>query len=132
MKSNIDCFIISLSFHLRMGNVSVQIFLRSQKGAQMSSGHSIQTNAIYSVCINYRITWPPRSQDLTVCDFFLWGFIKGNVYVPPPPKTLPELQECINTAIRNIAHNMLERIWWEWEYHPVICHVTHGVHIECI
>ena len=30
-------------------------------------------------------TWPPRSPDLTVCDFFLWGFVKDNVYVPPLP-----------------------------------------------
>ena len=37
-------------------------------------------------------TWPPRSPDLTVCDFFLWGFIMDTVYVPPLPKTLPELQ----------------------------------------
>ena len=38
-------------------------------------------------------TWPPRSPDLTVCDFFLWCAVKDTVYVPPPlPKTLPELQ----------------------------------------
>ncbi|OZI14484.1 hypothetical protein CE195_08405 [Sodalis-like symbiont of Philaenus spumarius] len=24
--------------------------------------------------------WPPRSPDLTVCDFFLWGFLKEKVY----------------------------------------------------
>jgi len=27
----------------------------------------------------------------TVCDFFLWGFVKDNVYIPSLPKTLPEL-----------------------------------------
>ena len=37
-------------------------------------------------------TWPPRSPDLTMCDFFLWCAVKDNVYVPPLPKTLPELQ----------------------------------------
>jgi hypothetical protein len=26
--------------------------------------------------------WPPRSLDLTQMDFFLWGFVKDNVYVP--------------------------------------------------
>jgi len=35
-------------------------------------------------------TWPPRSPDLTVCDFLLWGFVKDNVYVPPLPKTISE------------------------------------------
>jgi len=24
--------------------------------------------------------WPPRSCDLTLCDFFLWGFIKSQAY----------------------------------------------------
>ncbi|KAJ4428891.1 hypothetical protein ANN_25884 [Periplaneta americana] len=26
------------------------------------------------------ITWPPRSPDLTVCDFFLWGHLKTKVF----------------------------------------------------
>ena len=77
-------------------------------------------------------TWPPRSPDLTVCDFFLWGFIKDNVYVPPLPKTLPELRKRINTAIENVTQDMLERVWREWEYRLDICHDTHGVHIKCI
>jgi len=73
-------------------------------------------------------TWSPRSPDLTVCDFFLWGFFKDNVYVPP----LPELRECINTAIGNVTQDMLERVWREWEYRLDICRVTRGAHIECI
>ena len=24
--------------------------------------------------------WPPRSPDLTPCDFFLWGYVKDNAY----------------------------------------------------
>lgn len=26
------------------------------------------------------LDWPPRSPDLTVCDFFLWGYLKEHVY----------------------------------------------------
>ncbi|KFM74800.1 hypothetical protein X975_15826, partial [Stegodyphus mimosarum] len=26
------------------------------------------------------IPWPPRSPDITPLDFFLWGFVKDNVY----------------------------------------------------
>ena len=59
-------------------------------------------------CLTF-CTWPPRSPDLTVCDFFLRGFIKGNVYVPPLPKTLPELRERINAGIGNVTQDMLER-----------------------
>jgi len=77
-------------------------------------------------------TWPPWSPDLTVCDFFLWGFVKHNVYDPPLPKTLPELRERINTAIENVTQDMLWRVWREWEYRLDICRVTRGAHIECI
>ena len=37
------------------------------------------------------LPWPPRSPDLTPCDFFLWGFVKDSVYVPPLPMSLREL-----------------------------------------
>ena len=82
-------------------------------------------------CLTF-CTWPPRSPDLTVCDFFLRGFVKNNVDVPPLPKTLPELRERFNTAIGSVTQNMLERVWREWEYRLDICRVTRGAHIECI
>jgi len=77
-------------------------------------------------------SWPPRLPDLTVCDSFQWVFVKDNVYVPPLRKTLPELRERINTAIRNVTQDMLERVWREWEYRLDICRVTRGTHIERI
>ncbi|KAJ4433135.1 hypothetical protein ANN_15392 [Periplaneta americana] len=33
---------------------------------------------------------PPHSPDLTQCDFFMWGFVKDHVYVPPLPTTLDD------------------------------------------
>ncbi|PNF30503.1 hypothetical protein B7P43_G10879 [Cryptotermes secundus] len=36
--------------------------------------------------------WPARSPDLTVCDFFLWGYVKDHVYVPPLPTNLDDLK----------------------------------------
>jgi len=32
--------------------------------------------------------WPPRSPDLTPCDFFFWGLVKDTVFVPPLPANL--------------------------------------------
>jgi len=32
--------------------------------------------------------WPPRSPDLTLCDFFFWGFVKDTVFVSPLPANL--------------------------------------------
>lgn len=31
------------------------------------------------------VPWPPRSPDLSICDFFLWGYLKGRVYTPTSP-----------------------------------------------
>ena len=81
---------------------------------------------------NTSCTWPPRSPDLTVCDFFLWDFVKDNVYVQPLPKTQLELREGINTAIGNVTRDMIERVWQEWEYRLDICFVTRGAQIEFI
>ena len=38
--------------------------------------------------------WPARSPDLTPCDFFLWGYMKGKVF-STPPATIEELRERI-------------------------------------
>ena len=38
------------------------------------------------------LTWPPRSPDATPCYFFLWGYVKDQVYVPPLPASIPELK----------------------------------------
>jgi hypothetical protein len=36
------------------------------------------------------ITWPARSPDLPECDFFLWGYLKTEVFKAPAPHTVQE------------------------------------------
>ena len=36
--------------------------------------------------------WHPRFPDITPCDFYLWGYIKDNVYVVPLPTTLDDFR----------------------------------------
>jgi hypothetical protein len=76
------------------------------------------------------LAWPPRSPDLTPCDFFLWGFVKDIVYVPPLPTTLQELKERITAAVMNIDRQMLLKVWAELDYRLDVCRVTKGAHIE--
>jgi hypothetical protein len=60
--------------------------------------------------------WPPRSPDLNPCDFYLWGMLKGKVYVNNP-HTAEELKENIRRVIsiiyqeelRQVFRNMLTR-----------------------
>ncbi|XP_031330713.1 uncharacterized protein LOC116161496 [Photinus pyralis] len=74
--------------------------------------------------------WPPRSPDLTPCDFYLWGFIKDRVYVPPLPADLPDLRNRIETAVAAITNETLIKVWEELAYRLDVCQVTNGAHIE--
>ena len=55
----------------------------------------------------FLLPWPPRSPDLTPCDFFLWGFVKDSVYVPPLPTSLKELRDRITHTLQTITADML-------------------------
>ena len=44
------------------------------------------------------IDWPPYPPDVTVCDFFLWGYTKNKVY-ETPIQNLEQLQERITEVI---------------------------------
>jgi len=54
--------------------------------------------------------FPPRSPDATPCDFFLWGYVKDQVYVPPLPASIPELKVRIRTAIETITADTLQTV----------------------
>ena len=79
---------------------------------------------------NHLLPWPPRSPDLTQCDFFLWGFVKYSVYVPPLPMSLKEFRGRITHALQTITADMLQRVWDEFDYRMDVCRVTQGTHIE--
>ena len=54
-------------------------------------------------------SWPPRSPDMTPCDFFLWGYIKERVCVPPLPADLDELTNRITAAVKSVAEDTQTR-----------------------
>jgi hypothetical protein len=74
----------------------------------------------------FKSIWPARLPDLTPCDFFLWGYVKDRVYVPPLPRDLPELRLRIMDAVANIDVHMLERVWQELDCRIDVCRVTKG------
>jgi hypothetical protein len=53
------------------------------------------------------IAWPPRSPDLTACDFFLWGYLKSRVYQEEPPRTIEALKQRIRDEVAQIRPEML-------------------------
>jgi hypothetical protein len=46
------------------------------------------------------ITWPARSPDLSACDFFLWGYLKSQVFKAPAPHTVQELKHRIQQEVK--------------------------------
>jgi hypothetical protein len=75
------------------------------------------------------LKWPPRSPDLTPCDFFLWGYVKEQVFVPPLLLDIDELKLRNNASIETTDRNTLERVWDELDNRLDICRDTHGAHM---
>ena len=76
------------------------------------------------------LQWPLGSPDLTPMRFFLWGFVKDKLYVPPLPANLPEVKDRIREAVAVITPDMLVNVWEELAYRLDVCRVTNGAHIE--
>jgi len=69
------------------------------------------------------------SPDATPCDFFLWGCVKDQVYVPPLAASIPELKVRIRTALKTITADMLQTVWNELDYRVDVCRITKGANI---
>ena len=78
----------------------------------------------------YKCPWPARSPDLTPCDYFLWGYVKDKVFVPPQPVSIPDLKNRITKALETITPDLLSRVWQELDYRLDVCRVTKGAYIE--
>jgi hypothetical protein len=73
--------------------------------------------------------WPPRSPDLSTCDFYLWGYLKGKVYANNP-KTLEDLKENIRTEIRRIDTAELHRVYDNMLHCAQKCIDVQGDHFQ--
>jgi len=55
------------------------------------------------------VPWPPRSPDLSACDFFLWGYLKSKFYVLKP-RTVDDLKFSIREEIAILPQEMLLKV----------------------
>jgi len=53
------------------------------------------------------IPWPPRSQVITTTDFFLWGYVKENIFLTPVPD-ITNLKARITETFATITEDILE------------------------
>jgi hypothetical protein len=54
--------------------------------------------------------WPPRSPDLTTCDYFLWRHLKSTVY-ETNPHAIQELKDNISHAVAAIDVTILRQVY---------------------
>lgn len=73
--------------------------------------------------------WPPRSPDLTKMDFFLWGYVKDEVY-KVPPTTKENMKDRITQVFRNINNNVLNEVSRSFQERLETCLDVNGGHIE--
>ena len=83
------------------------------------------------VSLNHDLEWPPRSPDLTPCDFFLWGYIKSKVFETPPQNVL-ELRERIFTEFDLLRNDreLIVKVVRSMESRAQKCIERNGGHIE--
>ncbi|GBN72744.1 hypothetical protein AVEN_134293-1 [Araneus ventricosus] len=55
---------------------------------------------------HFPTAWPARSPDITPCDFWLWGFLKDNIYCKRPA-SLPDLKDRIRCHVLDIPTDSL-------------------------
>lgn len=73
--------------------------------------------------------WPPRSPDLTICDFFVWGFIKSKVYIGRIAST-SDLKARIEKAFLLISDRMRFAAFKEYSRRLRRCVELRGGHVE--
>lgn len=73
----------------------------------------------------------PYLLDLNPCDFFLWGYLKGNVY-SKTPRTLEELEQLITGTYVIIPVDKLQKVAANFILQQQHVIVTDGGHLENI
>ena len=77
------------------------------------------------------LPWPPRSPDISMCDFYLWGFLKSRVYAAKP-RTLEELKTAIRENIQEIGEETLVKVEANFRNRLQICARENGHHLSDI
>lgn len=77
------------------------------------------------------VPWPPRSPDLSMCDFYLWGYLKSRVY-EGKPRTLEELKTAIRDRIEEIDEETVGRVEANFREWLQTCVRVKGHHLNDI
>ncbi|XP_028418180.1 uncharacterized protein LOC114543364 [Dendronephthya gigantea] len=83
------------------------------------------------IALGHNIKWPPRSPDLTPCDFFLWGYVKNRVFSTPPENVNVLRQRILDTfdALKE-QPEMITRAVQAMQSRATLCVERNGGHVE--
>jgi len=77
------------------------------------------------------VPWPPRLLDLTAPDFFLWGYLKSEVY-SNRPTDLHALKENIREEIAKLSEETLQAVMLSFVTRVHLCIEEGGGHLKDI
>jgi hypothetical protein len=77
--------------------------------AHTANASMVAIREVFEDRIISRGLWPPRSPDLSFCDFYLWGNLKGKVYKNNPRST-EALQNEIIHVIGSVTVDELQKV----------------------
>lgn len=85
------------------------------------------------VALRHDVEWPPRSPDLTPCDFFLWGYLKQKVFATPP-QDLQDLRRRIVDSTNELRERpqFIRQAFEEMNKRTNLCFQRNGGHVECL
>ena len=81
--------------------------------------------------LGHDVEWPPRSPDLTPCDFFLWGYVKDKVFATPP-QNINELRQRIGREFDALREQpaFIRRAESDMHRRTMLCVAREGGHVE--
>ena len=83
------------------------------------------------IALNRDPEWPPRSPDLTPCDFFLWGYLKSKVF-KTPPRDIADLRGRIVNEVDSLRRQraMIRNVFRGMRNRAEACVQRNGGHVE--
>ena len=81
--------------------------------------------------LGHDVEWPPRSPDITPCDFFLWGYIKDKVF-STPPRDIDDLRQKIIREFNALRDQpaFVSRAVRDMHRQTMLCVAREGGHVE--
>ena len=74
------------------------------------------------IALHFPVEWPPRSPDLTPCDYFFWGYLKDKVY-RTPPQNINDLRNKIQNEANLLQQDaaLLRRVFLDMRKSGLVC-----------